>query len=436
MKLRVLIPVLSGVLLVSCNRPAPTPPEPTPTPTPEATPTPEPTPEPTPTPEPIDTTAQVSVLGYHRFEKRERDPLAITPEHFRKQLQAIKDSGVPVIPMADFLAWRRGEKNIPPQAIVITIDDGYDDTYTEAWPILKEFGFPFTFYVYTNYVGAGGRSIQWEELQEMADAGVDIGSHTVAHANLVNPKQKDLAGKTYEEWLKNELAGSKQILEEKLGIKVTTLAYPFGIHDEKVMKAAEEAGYEAAFTVSGKKALHDSGAMNIGRYIVQSDKEFTFTNALKFGPGSPSSIAAASPAGNAATAAMLTEPMQNAVISNPRPELKINLASLGNVDPKSVEMRVSGFGPVPAKYDPESGLLSFKMHQPLREPEVIVLVNARANGKKTSVSWAFQFDPNAEPSPTPAPAEAENPAAGEAQPILPENAADDEAGIPPMKPAE
>lgn len=418
--------VCGALVLASCDRPEPTPPpEPTPAPTPEATP--EPTPEPTPTPEPIDTSAQVSVLGYHRFEERVRDPLAIKPDHFRKQMQAIKDSGIPVIPMADFLAWRRGEKNIPPKAIVITIDDGYDDTYSLAWPILKEFGFPFTFYVYTNYIGAGGRSISWEELKEMSEAGVDIASHTVSHANLAKPKQSDLKGMTYEEWLRNELAGSKKIIEEKLGITVTTLAYPFGIHNDAVAQAAADAGYEAAFTVSGQKALHDSKPMAIGRYIVQSDKEFTFANSLKFGSGTTPAAGVAA-VGNPAPPSMVTQPVQNEVISDPRPEIKIDLASLGNIDPKSVEMRISGFGLVPATYDAESRLLRYRMHQRLREPEVLVLVSARVGGKRVNTNWSFRFDPSA-----PAPAATPTPTPAESDAVFPNEY---EANIPPMKPAE
>ncbi|HEY5791645.1 MAG TPA: polysaccharide deacetylase family protein, partial [Chthoniobacterales bacterium] len=330
--------------------------------------------------------------------------------------------------MADFLAWRRGEKSIPPKAFVITIDDGYNDAYSIAWPILKEFGYPFTYYIYINYVGAGGRSIKWEQLEEMRDAGVDIGSHTISHDNLIRPKAKSLAGMPYDAWLLNELQGSKTALEQRLGIKVMTLAYPYGIHNEKVMQVAAAAGYEAAFTVNGQKALHSSPPQNIGRYIVQSTIPSTFTNSLKFGG---STGPATQVLGNPAAAAMLTEPMQGATISDPKPEIKINLASLGAIDPKTVEMRISGFGLVPATYDPASQLLTYPMHTRLRESEVTVIVSARVAGRKAVTSWTFHYDPNATPSPTPvvtlpappAPASSAAPAA-------------DEAGIPAMKPAE
>ena len=80
---------------------------------------------PTPTAAPaIDRSAKVIVFCYHRFEDNPRDTLAIAPAEFRVQMKQLKDDGIAVIPMKDLLAWRRGEKSIPPKSAVITIDDG------------------------------------------------------------------------------------------------------------------------------------------------------------------------------------------------------------------------------------------------------------------------------------------------------------------------
>jgi len=118
--------------------------------------------------------------------------------------------------------------------------------------------------------------------------------------------------------------------------------------------------------------------------------------------------------------------MQGETISDPRPELKVNLASLGKLDPKSVEMRISGFGLVPATYDEASQLLSYKMHTQLRESEVTVIVSGRTGGRKAVASWTFNFDPNAKPTPAPT----------ATMPPPPMPATGDEAGIPAMKPAQ
>ena len=90
----------------------------------------------------------VSILGYHDFKDRGGSPMLIAAPKFRAQMQAIKDSKIPVISLSEMMAWKRGEKNIPEEAIVITMDDGWEGVYTYAYPVLKEFGFPFTIYIY------------------------------------------------------------------------------------------------------------------------------------------------------------------------------------------------------------------------------------------------------------------------------------------------
>ena len=183
----------------------------------------------TPIPEPINLKSQVIVLCYHRFEDKPKDSLAIKPADFEAQMQALKDSGITVIPMTDFLAWRRGEKEIPEKAAIVSIDDGYLSGYNVAWPILKKFGYPFTMFIYTDYIKggpkSGGQSMSWDQLAEMRDAGVDIEGHTVSHSSLNARK-----GKTDEEylaWLKSEIVGSKELLEKDLGIQIKAFAYPW-----------------------------------------------------------------------------------------------------------------------------------------------------------------------------------------------------------------
>ncbi|MEP6822874.1 MAG: polysaccharide deacetylase family protein, partial [Chthoniobacterales bacterium] len=135
-----------------------------------------PTPAPTPIAPPIDQNAQVVIFGYHRFEKTVRRPdTEMTPEMFEAQMKELKDKNIPVIGMQDFLAWKRGEKNIPPRSAVITFDDGWKTQYEVGWPIMKKYGYPFTLFIYTEGVKGGkfggGAAMSWEQLAEMRDAG-------------------------------------------------------------------------------------------------------------------------------------------------------------------------------------------------------------------------------------------------------------------------
>ena len=358
----------------------------------------------------INKSAAVMVLCYHRLEPKPRpkDPLAITPDEFEKEMQALKDNNFSVIPMQDFLAWRRGDKDIPSKCAVITIDDGYVSGYDTAWPILKKFGYPFTMFVYINYINSGGKSISWDQLAEMRDAGVDIESHTYSHADLRNPNDKYAVDKHNFEliqndvktlgedgWLRKEIVDSKAVLEKQLGIKVNALAYPFGKYNEKVRAIVKAAGYEAAFTVYGQRIGYSAPPYDLlGRYAVDQNDPKIFKDALSMtGGGSGGAPPALSSMAQMASASMITQPMQGETISNPKPLIKANLATMGEIDPSSVKMRVSGIGAVNAHYDAATKTVSYQVAQTL-EKNVTVIISATVGGRPAETRWDFTCDPS------------------------------------------
>jgi len=339
----------------------------------------------TPTPAPaVNKNGRFIVLCYHRFEDKAKD-LVTLPTDFRAQMQALKDNGISVISMKDLLAWLHGEKSIPAKSAIISLDDGWNSQYLVAWPILKEFGYPFTLFIYTDYVDKGGKSMSWGQLEEMRDAGVDIEAHTVSHHDLRHAPR----GQDYPTWLHNEVYNCKQILEDKLGIKVVAFAFPYGFHNEVVRKTAEDAGYQLQFTVYGQhmgmNVLHDQ----VGRYAVDSAKPDVFKSALDFGTESGAPGAEET---QLAAASMITEPGDNAHISNPKPTIKANIATMGEVDSGSVEMRVSGYGLVPAKYDAQTKLVSYEFTQKLAPKTYTVILSAKVKGKRVETRWIFTVD--------------------------------------------
>src|SRR5208283_1142657 len=122
-----------------------------PTPVAQATP---------PPPRDTNRTAKFIVLLYHRFEDRPAE-LVTTPKDFRAQMKALKDNGISVISMQDLLTWHNGEMAIPSKSAVITMDDEWNSQYYIAWPIIKEFGYPFTLFIYTQWVNTGGKAMTW-----------------------------------------------------------------------------------------------------------------------------------------------------------------------------------------------------------------------------------------------------------------------------------
>jgi peptidoglycan/xylan/chitin deacetylase (PgdA/CDA1 family) len=348
-----------------------------------------PAPSTTPVPEAVNLKSEVIVLCYHRFEDKPKDALAIKPTDFETQMQTLKDHGITVISMEDFLAWRRGEKAIPEKAAIISIDDGYLSGYNVAWPILKKFGYPFTMFLYTDYIKgepkSGGQSISWDQLAEMRDQGVDIESHTVSHGALNARKGK--TDEQYLAWLKNEIAGSKEILERNLGIQVKAFAYPYGLHNETVRELVKQAGYEAAFTVWGRRIAYGADPLTIGRYGIESAKPKVFEEAVNFTGAVEGSNSGIMPA----AATMVTQPMEGETVSDSLSEIKANLATFGDVDPKSVTMRISGLGLVPATYDPETKLVSYKLTQKIYARQVTVIVSATVNARKSEARWSFNM---------------------------------------------
>jgi peptidoglycan/xylan/chitin deacetylase (PgdA/CDA1 family) len=366
----------------------------TPAPTPVATPIPTPTPTPTPTPAPVvDRNSQVIVFCYHRQEGGKLGAMSMDPEAFEQEMQKLKDAGIAVIPMQDFLAWRRGEKSIPPKCAIITFDDGYVSNYNVAWPIMKKFGYPFTMYVYTKFISSGGKSITWEQLAEMRDAGVDIGSHTLTHSDLRSKKGRTPAD--YEAFIRAEVTDSKKLLEQKLGIQVSTLAYPYGNHNEEVRKITAEAGYEAAFTVYGQKIGFGSDPMQLGRYAIEQAKPKVFEDAIQFATSGASSVYQAAPVVvEESTSNLKCSPADGETISNATPLISVDLSSFGEFDAASIEMRLSGFGILPVKYDPATKTATSQLARKLRDKTYTVIVSAKSGGRKVEVRWGFNFDPN------------------------------------------
>ena len=359
----------------------------------------------------VDQTAQVIVYGYHRFVNQVRRPdTEITPQMFEQQMQELKNRGITVIGMQDFLAWKRAEKNIPPRCAIISFDDGWKSQYDVAWPIMKKFGYPFTLFIYTEGVRGGhfggGEAIAWEQLAEMRDAGVDIQAHSETHQDLRKPydkvAKKKLSPPEYEEWLQNEVGRCKDTLEQRLGIKVNCFAVPYGFYNQHVKDVAKRVGYEAVFTVYGQPITFRSTMDSLGRYLIEGNKPKVFVDAI--------SMIATSGGGGAPVAEfgasnIASKPGDGETIRNPLPLISANLSAFGAIDPGTVTMRMSGLGVVPASFDPKTNTVSYQVTKKLRD-KCSVIVEAKSGGKKVEAHWTFAVEEAGAPatasaSPTP-----------------------------------
>ena len=368
----------------------------------------------------VDQTAQTIIFCYHGLVDKVRFPgTQITPAAFEAQMKELKDRGITVIGMQDLLAWKRGEKNIPPRCAVITFDDGLKSQYEVAWSIMKKFGYTFTMFIYTEGVRGGlfggGEAITWEQLADMRDNGIDIQAHSATHQDLreghpVTIREPDgkkvrkrLTGAEYEQFLQNELVGCKTLLEQRLGIKVNCFAVPYGFYNQHVKEIARNAGYEAMFTVYGQPITFTSPPDSIGRYAIEANKPKVFEDAVKMIGTSTGGAAAVAEVG---AKDLSTQPADGETVRTALPLIKANLSAIGQIEPGSVQMRVSGLGVVPANFDPKSGSVSYQVTQKLHEKSCTVIISAKSQGKKVEAHWTFGIEESAagaatSPIPTP-----------------------------------
>src|SRR5437899_4331823 len=204
----------------------------------------------------------------------------------------------------------------------------------------------------------------------MRDNGVDVEAHTATHQGLreghtitlASPGGKKtrtkLTGPQYEQWVRNEVVGSKELLEQRLGIKVNCFAVPFGNYNEHVKELARNAGYEAMFTVYGQPITFTSPLDSIGRYAMEANKPKVFADALKMIGTSAGGAAAVAEVG---AANLSTQPADGETVRTALPLIKANVGPLGQIDPASLQMRVSGLGVVPASYDPKTGTVAYQV---------------------------------------------------------------------------
>ncbi len=339
---------------------------------------------------------RVSILGYHDFSETERETaMRIRTSKFRKQMEVIRKMEIPVIPMADFIAWKNEGKAIPEKAIVITLDDGWKSVYTDAYPVLKEFGFPFTLYLYKDYVDGGGKALTTAMIREMMANGATIGSHSTTHPFPQTVKKYRKAGpEAYDKFLDKEMAESKRFLEEKFKITANTFAYPGGYFTEEMLTKANEVGYTHLFTVQPGKVKRSLPNNILPRYVILGNHDRIFEFAMSF-RDSTTSMPAGTVAGLMKELAHPVQPQPGAIINTRLPEISVDLSAVEDLDPATLKMQVAGFGEVPANYASEAKTFLWRVNRRLRQPVCQVQVTWKDTAGKeteTPLKWSFQID--------------------------------------------
>ncbi len=183
----------------------------------------------------------VPILMYHRFGYEESS-LFVTPENFTRQLAYLKNKNYEVISLDELVEGIKNEKKFKHRTVVITVDDGYEDNYIYAYPILKKYGFPATIFIIANFIDNKKDYMNWEEIRTMSKDNISFGGHTKNEAYLPSIKKKEI--------LWDEIAGCKKLIENKIGKPVDYFCYPTGGFTEEVKVFVRKAGYKGACTTN------------------------------------------------------------------------------------------------------------------------------------------------------------------------------------------
>ena len=189
------------------------------------------------------------ILCYHHVGVPARGDghrhLWLSRARFEAQMSYLAERGYHCLSLRDAGDYLKLRHKVPARTVALTFDDGYQDFYGEAYPLLRQYGFGATVFVVAEAVGGVSRwagnpefpLLGWEEIRRLNREGIEFGSHSLTHPRLTR-----IASRSAE----RELRGSREILENQLGTAICSFAYPYGAWDTKVEKLVRDAGYTFA----------------------------------------------------------------------------------------------------------------------------------------------------------------------------------------------
>lgn len=205
------------------------------------------------------TASGIPILMYHSISeldesaKRPYYRIGTNPPVFEEQLRFLHASGYESVGLQEAVGVMEGALRVPEKPVVLTFDDGYQDFYTEAFPLLSRFGYSATVFLPTAYIADTTRTfngiecLTWGQVRELHQAGIRFGSHTVTHPRLrILDREKVV----------EEVRHSKETIEQEVGSRVTSFSYPYAFPETDrtfvpmLRRILEETGYENGVSTS------------------------------------------------------------------------------------------------------------------------------------------------------------------------------------------
>ena len=199
---------------------------------------------------------RIPILMYHSICADYPDnSLMVAPELFNEQMAWLNYNGFTTMSLEEvYEAFETGK--VPVKPVAITFDDGYADNYTEAYPILKEYGMKATFFIITNNTDKDGYYMSTDMLKEMKEHGMEIENHTAYHFELGGASLADQ---------KMTIEDGKEFLKENIGVDSKFLCYPAGKYDDTTVSLDAQLGIKAAVTTEYGFASINDGLYTLKR---------------------------------------------------------------------------------------------------------------------------------------------------------------------------
>lgn len=182
----------------------------------------------------------VPVLSYHQVNDEDDNALTIPRAAFEQQMAYLHDNGYHAITPDQLDAYLTEGAPLPEKPVLITFDDGYRDNYENAFPILQKYGMTATIFLISDFMDRFDKYLTWQQVQEMSEAGIYMGVHTLSHFELPGLSKAEL----YQ-----QIEGGKLAIEWKTLQFTEYIAYPCGSYNADVLAVARDCGYKGGFTV-------------------------------------------------------------------------------------------------------------------------------------------------------------------------------------------
>lgn len=216
--------------------------------------------------------SSAAIFVYHRFGENTFPSTNIKISQFKQHINELVKNDYNVMDVSKIIDHIINKKDLPEKTIGITIDDAYKSIYSNAWPILKAAGLPFTIFVSTALIDSKSKKyMNWEQIKELSNAGVTIGNHTVNHLNLVSKTEKVV---------KKEVINAKQSFMNNLGYSPDIFSYPYGEYSLKIKNFIKNQKFKAAFGQQSGIIFYEIDLYELPRFAM--NEKYGSLNRFKF----------------------------------------------------------------------------------------------------------------------------------------------------------